>query len=131
MSAETMGRAIVVARWFRNEARRVYGLLECDADVAEEAISSDACSAWILEELWERGRMSRRQIAEVLGPSCPPARVVSALSQLLARGAVIRHEEGSGEAWEAAPDKPLPPATYSDFASWAPPEDESEGGLKI
>ena len=129
MAADTMARAIDIARWFRNEAKRVYGLLEADAETAAEAIQVDACSAWILETLWEQGgRMSRQELLDALGSAATPARVVSALAQLLARGAVIRHGEGPGEAWEAAPDKPLPPATYSDFAAWAPPEREDAFG---
>ena len=132
MSADTMARAIDIAKWFRNEARRVYALLECDESEAAEAIASDACSAWILETLWEHGGpMSRRELLEAIGSAATPPRVVSALAQLLARGAVIRHEEGSAEAWEATPDKPLPPATYAEFATWAPPEDESKGELEI
>ena len=139
MAADTMARAIDIARWFRHEARRVYGLLEADTLTAAEAILADACSAWILETLWEHGgRMSRREIAEALGSAATPPSVVSALAQLLARGAVIRHEEGPSDSWEAVPDKPLPPATHSEFDAWAPPEasqeqasDTDEGSLEI
>ncbi len=139
MSADTMARAIDIARWFRNEARRVYWLLEADSTTAAEAIAADACSAWILETLWEHGgRMPRREIAEALGSAATATSVVSALAQLLARGAVIRHEEGPSDSWEAVPDKPLPPATYSEFDAWAPPEapqaeasDTGEGSLEI
>lgn len=137
MAADTMARAIDIARWFRNEARRVYGLLEADSMTAADGILADACSAWILETLWEHGgRMSRRELAEAIGSAANPTSVVSALAQLLARGAVIRHEEGPSDSWEAVADKPLPPATHAEFDAWAPPEeasddDTAEGSIEI
>jgi hypothetical protein len=139
MAAGTMARAIDIAGWFRNEARRVYELLEADSMTAGDTILADACSAWILETLWEQGGpMSRRELAEALGSAASPASVVSALAQLLARGAVVRHEEGPSDSWEAVPDKPLPPATHAEFDAWAPPEapqteasDTDEGSLEI
>ncbi len=139
MAADTISRAIVIARWFRREAERVYALLEADSLAAAEIIQRDHATAAIVEELWEHGgRMSRREIAEAIGGKTPPATVVSALADLLARGAVIRHEEGTSDSWEAVPDKPLPPAAYSEFDAWAPPEapqaeanDVEEGSLEI
>jgi hypothetical protein len=137
MAADTMARAIDIARWFRNEARRVYELLEADSLTAAEGILADACSAWILETLWENdGPMSRRELLEAIGSAATPNSVVSGLAQLLARGAVIRHGEGPSDSWEAVEDEPLPPATHAEFDAWAPPQESSgndsgEGGLEI
>ncbi len=139
MVADTMARAIDITRWFRREAERVYGLLEADSLAASEIIQRDQATAAIVEELWEHGgRMSRREIAEAIGGSTPPPTVVSALADLLARGAVIRHGEGPGEAWEAAPEEAVPLPTYSEFDAWAPQEasqeeasDTGEGSIEI
>jgi hypothetical protein len=123
VSPEAMSAAISISRWFRHEAERVFRMLEADTLELGELLAVDAAGAGILETLWDAEEpMSREEIAEALSPT-PPAVVVSALADLLHRGAATRSGEGTDERWQSSP--PEPPAepeapALPEFDAWAP-----------
>lgn len=99
MSASTMASAITIAEWFRHEVRRLYRLLASSPAEAQAAATRDAIAASVLEELWQRGRMSRREIREAVGTAGASTDIMHALADLLARGDVVREADGEAEAW--------------------------------
>jgi hypothetical protein len=108
MSLSTMASAITIAEWFRHEVRRLYRLLASSPAELEAAATRDAIAASILEELWQRGRMSRREIRDAIGSAGVSTDIMHALADLQARGDVVREADGEAEAWlpaKAAADR--------------------------
>jgi len=115
VSLESMLPAIEIARWFRHEAERVYRLLEAPPSEAATLARRDALGATILETLWERGRLTRRELAEALTGLGSGEDIVAALAELQARGAVVREAEGSSDAWTAPRAEAPPPPAAEDI----------------
>jgi len=103
MAVEPMAAAVTIARWYRHEVQRLYRMLESTPADSKAASTRDAIAATILEELWERGRLSRREIREAVGTAGTSTDIVHALADLLARGDVVQEPEGSSDAWKPTP----------------------------
>jgi hypothetical protein len=99
MSLSTMASAITIAEWFRHEVRRLYRLLASSPAELQSAATRDAIAASILEELWQRGRMSRREIRDAIGSAGVSTDIMHAMADLMARGDVVREADGEAEAW--------------------------------
>lgn len=99
MSLPTMAAAIEIAGWFRHEVRRLYRLLAMSPADRAAAATRDAIAASVLEELWQRGRMSRQEIRQAIGSAGTSTDIMHALADLLARGDVVREAVGNSDAW--------------------------------
>ena len=99
MSLDTMAAAIEIASWYRHEVQRLYRLLESTPHELKAAATRDAIAASILEELWERGRMSRQEIRTAIGSAGTSTDIMHALADLLSRGDVVREADGLADAW--------------------------------
>jgi hypothetical protein len=78
-------------------------MLESTPAEAKAAATRDAIAATILEELWERGQLSRREIREAVGTAGTSTDIVHALADLLARGDVVQEPEAGSDAWRPTP----------------------------
>jgi hypothetical protein len=103
MAVEAMAAAVTISRWYRHEVERLYRMLESTPAEAKAAATRDAIAATIVEELWERGQLSRREIREAVGTAGTSTDIVHALADLLARGDVVQEPEAGSDAWRPTP----------------------------
>jgi hypothetical protein len=99
MSPSTMAAAIELSGWYRHEVRRLYRMLAFSPTELHSAGTRDAIAASILEELWQRGRMTRHEIRDAIGTAATSTDIMHALAALLARRDVMREADGDSDAW--------------------------------